>query len=479
MRMPGFASGTYESQSKFAAGERCINLVPEIVPYGNKTRAALYPAPGVMDFATLDDSPGRGIFFENDRLFAVFGETVYEIDSAGTPTARGTCAIDSNPAQMATNGDGGEDLLVVSGDRGDVLDLGTNVYTTSEVTDVTMCGQVDGFLVALDATTSTLKISESLDGKTWDPTQIAQRTAAADTWKALLVAGREIFLFGSKTGEVWYNAGNSPFPFAQRSDAFFEIGIVGTGFSLARLGSSMAWLGQSEHASGVVYQMNGYTPNRISTDAVEWAIQQYKEADGIDDAIGWSYEREGHEFYVLTFPAAGKTWVYDTRTAQWHERGRWSSISNAFIAYRPQFHAQAFGKNLVCDSQSNKIYALSSTVYTDVGGTELRRVRRTPHLSNENKRLFAKSFELECDRGVGLTEGQGVDPQLMLRVSRDGGHTFGAERIRSLGRKGEYDRRVRWDNLGSGRDFVFEVACADPVPVRLLDAFVEITAGRH
>ena len=472
MRVPGFIGSSYVTQSAVAAGERSVNLFKEMVRSGGKTRAALYPTPGVVDFATFGDSPGRGIFAENDRLWAVYGTTLYEIDATGTPTARGTVAIDDHPAYMATNGDSGNELFTSSGDEGYILDLVTNTFTPV-LSGVAHVGQIGAFFWALDDDTSELKISESQDGLTWDPTQRVLRASAADRWKAAITSRNEIFLFGNKTGEVYYNAGRTPFPFVQRSGVFFETGIAAPA-SLARFGQTIAWLGQSERSAGVVYWMNGYTPNAISNEGLEWVIQGYIDDGGIGDAVGWSYEREGHEFYMLTFPTQARTWGFDRMTNEWHERGLWSSIANDFTAYRPQFHAYAFGKHLVCDSQSNKLYALSSLVFTDVGGVELRRFRRTPHLSDEHRRLVFPYFELAAEVGVGLAAGQGVDPQVMLRYSNDGGKTWGIERTRSVGRQGIYDQRVRWDLCGSGRDRVWEVSSTDPVSTRWFDAYCEV-----
>ena len=473
-RIDGFVNGSYESQNPTIAGERTINLFAERVPVGGTARAALDPAPGLTEFATLTKAPGRGIFFEDGRLFAVYGDTLYEIDANGTPTARGTVLVDSNPATISTNGDGGSELFVTSGDRGDILDLTTNTFLAGEVSDITFGGQLDGFFVGLDAASSTMKISEALDGQTWDATQIAQRTAASDPWLAQMIVTREIYLFGEKTGEVWYNAGRSPFPFAQRPGAFFEVGILAP-FSLSKFGGTMAWLGRSEHGTGGVYWMNGYHPDEISTPAVRWAIQQYEDAGEITDAIGWSYEREGHSFYVLTFPRADRTWVYDATTNQWHERGFWSSPDNDFLAYRPQYHAVGFGRNLVCDNNGNKMYSLSSEVYTDVDGEELRRVRQFQSPTRGNRRWFFTSAELECERGVGLAVAEGAlghDPQVALQYSNTGGKTWSDNRFRSVGQRGEYDTRVRWDGCGSGRTRMWRLWSSDPVSTRWFDFYV-------
>lgn len=473
MKWPGAVGPSYESLSKIVAGERTINFYPEIIEAeAAKAQRALYPCPGLSDFATLTDSPGRAIFEEESgRLFAVFGTTLYEVASDGTPTALGQLTTDANPATFATNGS--DEVLITSGDTGYVLTLSTNALTT-EVTDVTMGGHVDSFFLALDTVTGTLKISEAADGKTWDASQVQQRSSAPDPWIAMLVVRREIYLFGTKTGEVWYNSGSSPFPFALRSGAFFQIGIAAK-WSLAPFGTSLAWLGRSAMGGVRVYALSGYTPVPISNHAIDWAIQQYEDAGSIDDAIGWGYERLGHTFYVLEFPSAGKTWVYDQAVNQWHERGRWNSLANNFSSYRPRFHASCFGKSLVCDNASGKIYSFSETVYTDVGGGVLRRVRRLPSLSNENRRLFLDYLEVAAEPGVGLLAGQGVDPLLMLRTSWDGGQTWGTERTRSLGARGQYSHRIRWDRLGSGRDLAVELSCSDPVPVRLFDVYVGVS----
>ena len=84
----------------------------------------------------------------------------------GGLTEIGTVAFDDNPATFATNGDAGNELLVTSGNQGYLYDLGTGEFT-NPVSDVTQCGMVDGYFVALDAATSTLKVSDLLDGSTW------------------------------------------------------------------------------------------------------------------------------------------------------------------------------------------------------------------------------------------------------------------------------------------------------------------------
>lgn len=468
MQLPNFALGSYEAQSRIAAGSRTINLYSERIPRGNKVQGALYPIHGLSSFGTASDAPGRGVIFEQRRCFAVFGSTLSEFAEDGSETVRGDVGSDSNPVTMWTSGDAGQELFIVAGGAGHILNLTTNTLTTDVVANVRHGAHLDGFFLGLDPDTSTLKICEFSDGLTWDATQIAQRASASDPWQAMVMAGQEIFLLGDKTGDVWFNAGLSPFPFAPRPGAFFEVGIAAP-FSLALFGQTLAWLGQTTHGISGVYLMAGYQPRKISTPAIDWAIQQYSEGAGVSDAIGWSYGRDGHEFYILTFPAAGKTWAYDLATNDWHERAFWSATDGEWMAYRPVFHAKAFGKNLVCDSAGNGLYHFSSTVYTDIDGSGLRRVRRMPHVASENRRIIFPWAELEAERGVGTSGGS--TPEVNLRHSNDGGWTWGVSRARSLGKIGEYNTRVRWNQCGAGRDRVWELWQTDAVASRWLDFY--------
>lgn len=68
---------------------------------------------------------------------------------------------------------------------------------------------------------------------------------------------------------------------------------------------------------------------------------------------------------------------------------------------------------------------------------------------------------------------------MMLRVSRDGGRTWGQERWTSLGAIGEYKKAVRFNRLGSGRVMVVELSVTDPIDVSITGAAFEIAPGRN
>jgi len=75
--------------------------------------------------------------------------------------------------------------------------------------------------------------------------------------------------------------------------------------------------------------------------------------------------------------------------------------------------------------------------------------------------------------GVGLSVGQGDNPQIMMQVSKDGGHTYGVERWTTMGAIGAYKARANWHRLGLARDWVFKLRITDPVKTVIISAVFE------
>jgi hypothetical protein len=475
MRVPGFIFGSYESQAVTADQEKTVNWYPEPMESpGATAHAALYPTPGVETLATGVSNPGRAHFFENDREFAVIGTILYEIDSIGTLTNRGTVAIDTQPATICSNGDGGGQLFITSGTNGYYYDLSTNTLTQIAALNgkATMGDFLDGYFLCLDASTSTLYISALLDGSSWTTgTDYAQRSVAPDPWVAMKVLGRFVWLLGEQTSEVWYNAGTA-FPLAFHPSGLVRYGCAAP-FSVVVADQALYWLGASRFGDGFVLRSKGFTPEIVSNYAVQTVINGYTT---ISDAQAYAYSDLGHTFYVLNFVAEDSTWALDTKLGPlgWAERGTWIDEDNEFVAWRPRWHARAFGAHRVLDASTGAVYTMSSDLFTDVDSRAIRRVRRAPAIQGENERIYYSSFELDLEPGLGTQTGQGADPQVMMRFSDDGGKTWSNERMRSAGEVGQYGTRVRWNRLGAARRRVFEVSVSDPIPWRLTNAYVEL-----
>src|SRR5208282_2479206 len=281
---------------------------------------------------------------------------------------------------------------------------------------------------------------------------------------------RELWLVGERTSEVWYNAGGTVT--GTIGTTFQRVPAVGPQIgcsawaSITRLGPDLVWLAKNEQGENVVIETQQYAWRRISNHAIETAIASYPL---VSDAIGFAYEEAGHLFYVLTFPTADQTWVYDATSsalmqkAAWHQRLSFDPIAGVYHRHRSNCFINFGDLRLVGDYQSGQIHQMSRSYYTDAGNP-LRAQRRVKHVwkKAERTRVSQSSLQIEFTPGVGLSTGQGQSPQAMLRWSNDGGFSWSNEHWRSIGRQGETKNRAKWNRLGRARDRVFEVNFSDP-----------------
>jgi hypothetical protein len=300
----------------------------------------------------------------------------------------------------------------------------------------------------------------------------SSKDGAPDDLVTLIVDHREIYLLGETSSEVWVDQGTSPFPFQRIPGTSTQHGIV-SAFSVARLGNSFAYLSKNNRGTAQIVQMNGYVPERISTHAVENSLS----GKTITDAVAWTYQIEGHEVYVISFPTIQLTWCYDIASKMWH---KWLYTNNLGQYERCRGNCAAVfqGYVLVGDYSNGKIYHLDKNIYTD-DGQNVRRLRRAPHLVADFQREYFDELQIQFQPGVGLSTGIGEDPQAMLRWSNDGGSTWSNEHWTSIGRMGKYTNRAIWRRLGTARDRIFEVSVSDPVKCVIVSANLKATQGEN
>jgi len=335
-------------------------------------------------------------------------------------------------------------------------------------------GYLDGYFVFNEPNSQRLWITSLLDGLSVDPLDFVSAEGAPDDITALIVDHREVWVLGTNSVEVWYNAGTADFPLQRIQGAFNEIGCAAP-YSVAKLDNGLFWLGSDARGRGIVYRANGYTGPRVSTHAIEWQIQEYGD---ISDAIGYTYQQDGHAFYVLIFPSAQTTWVYDVATQAWHERAGWDN--GLFVRHRSNCQVVYNDEIVVGDFENGNIYAYDLNDYSDNGDIQkwLRSWRALPTGQNDLKRSSQHNLQIDCEAGVGTNTGQGSDPQMMMRWSDDGGHTWSNEKWLPIGKIGEYFRRVIYRRLGMTlklRDRVYEVSGTDPVKITIMGAHIYVT----
>jgi hypothetical protein len=308
-------------------------------------------------------------------------------------------------------------------------------------------------------------------GQAFDPLYIAGKTGYPDPLVTLQVVHREIWFIGTKTAEVWYDAGASDFPFQIMPGAFIEHGCAAP-YSVAAADLQVMWLSKDKQGQAIVLRGEGYQVRRISTHAQEAEFQTYAT---ISDAVAYTYQQQGHTFYVLSFPTANTTWVFDVATGLWHQRA-YSDVNGILNRHRGQLGAAAFGVNVVQDWQTGALYKLDQTNFTD-NGQAMQFIRGWPTISNEGKRTKYKTFiaDMEVGTDTGAVDGstQANPPVVSLRWSDDGGKTYGNPVTQSLGALGLYNQSVKWSRLGQGRNRVFELSWSCPTKTALNGAWID------
>jgi len=477
MILPTLVGPPYRTMARSADPSECVNWMVEPVSDSNaQAPAVLNPTPGFTAYETLSPGPIRATFLSHDnRLFVVSGFNFYEVLSAGGSTLHGTVALDSNPATMCSNGAAGGQVFITSGDKGYLFDLNTDTLSTVLASGAAQGAYLRNVFIALNTDLSLIRLSEIDDGSTWDPTQFAQRSLAADPWVSMKVVNSECWLLGDRTSEVWAYQGTFPFPFSPIPGAFFNVGCAAP-FSAEIVSSVLVWVAQDSQGIGTIVRANGYAAERISTYPVEFAIQGYA---NLSDAQAFAYQELGHAFWVCNFVDGGRSWGWDLSTGLWHERGYWNTTTAAYEALRVGTHCQGFtGEHVVGDRVSGQLYTMSSLVSTDVDGSGIRRLRVFRGFDDEQKLIAVHRLQIEAQMGIGLSSGQGSDPQIMLQVSRDDGQTYGPERWRDLGKIGEFNVRAFWLRLGQARSAAYRAVVSDPVyPITLIRCTAEASRG--
>lgn len=245
-----------------------------------------------------------------------------------------------------------------------------------------------------------------------------------------------------------------------------EVGILAPHTAVA-IDNSIFWLGRDTNGQGIVYRAKGFTPLRISTNAVELAIQNATDQENI---FAFTYQEEGHVYFVLTGGGLETSWVYDISTQLWHERA-YLNAEGALEQHLASCHMFAFGKHLVGDRNGGNLYEMSLDYYSD-NGDEIARERIYTHLSEENNYQRYNRLEIDFETGVGLQTGQGSDPQAVLSLSKDGGKTWSSQFTSSIGAVGEYSARVVFRRLGIARVMTFRVRVTDPVKVVMIGSYL-------
>lgn len=482
----GFVGDAYAAANPDQDAEELINWYVEISRFDSpmsaqtehpKEQMTLLGTPGLIQVASTAGGEVRGgwVLPGGSQCLWVVGSGVYLMtvntpassvsQAAFTMTQVGTVGSNAGQVSIRDNGTGGIAVIVDGTASGYVYNIASK--TLGQITDAGFYGAdkvvfIDGWLVFNKPGTQIFYTSPLYwNGSTpFDATYFALKDSSTDQLVTMVESLRELWLIGERTTEIWYDAGTQYFPFARLQGMSLQIGCSAK-HSITRLGNGLAWLGKSERGENVVIATEGYAHAVVSSEAVSHAIGTYPV---VSDAIAYSYAEDGHTFYVITFPTADVTWVYDMTASKWHKRASFDATAGQFHRHLSNCVVNFQDQRLVGDYSNGLIYSLSRKTYSD-SGAPLVALRRTAHVwdGDKRERLFHSGIQVQFRSGQGPATGQGSNPQMMLRWSDDSAQTWSNTRMVALGTTGATKNRAITRRLGASRDRIYEVSVSDPV----------------
>ena len=466
-----FLGGQHKGFSPNQNTQETVNMFLELDP-SEDNKLTLYRVDGKLAFLTLPTTPVYAMAEFRGVLYVVAGDTVYSVLNDFSYTSLGTVDLQFDTTIAANNAG---QVCFNSGVTGKAYVYNTSTLALTQITDPAFYGSprvdyLDGYGVFVRPNTQQFYISNLNDFTTFDALDFASDEADPDNLVTHIVDHQELILFGERVTTVWFDSGDATFPLSRREGATMEVGCAAA-LSVGKLDNTVFFLGRSSHGTGLVYKLNQYTPQIISNRGIEYLINSFER---VDDAFAYTYQKNGHSFYVLTFPTDNKTLVYDASIQDpdmaWSVRETYGLGRD-----RASCYAFAFGKHLVGDFVSGVLYELDDETHTD-GGEPIVWSRTTAHIISDYKRVRHNEVVLNFQQGVGLEDGS--DPLCYLTYSDDGGHNYITPREASLGVIGQRKNRTMWARLGSSRDRVYKVFGSTPVKTVLMSGFIEVKAGK-
>lgn len=377
--VPRFIGGTGRLKSPQASVERTINrFLERTLGLGGKVERYLRSRPGLEPFAEIYDTDTSELLYQDGYCFTCTGTTFAQVFADGQTILRGTISYDATRrATMVMSGtpqsgSGSQQILIVSS-GGDVYvyDAATTVF--APITDfgpavgrtMAMCEFMDGYFLVLLGASRRVYYSTLEDALTWDLTfGYFERSWAGDNLMAMKRSGRQLWLVGSKTSEVWADTGDANSPFAPIQGALIDMGTVCL-YSTQRDGETLSWLSNNEMGGGLLVRATGYRLQEISTYPIALMVQQQLTIGDLRLCEGFLRQVEGHTFYQLAVPNIDTTPLFDYTEQEWVEWAMWNTAQAVWEPHIARCHAYAFERHLVGDRTSGIIYEESMDVYDD------------------------------------------------------------------------------------------------------------------
>ena len=469
-KVPLFGNST-ASKSYVVTRQRRVNVYYENRPDADKSKVVIYGTPGLeaaFTFGSLNLA-ARSMAGDSVFLYLVYNNVFIQCSPVnGSIVATGAQLLNTNSGLCSTQVSPTQ-VVVVDGSAGYIFTLATKSFAfigsfpATGARTVTFCS---GFFVCEQPGTQTFWVSNAFDGSTWNSLAFAAASGDSDTIQAVDQLDGVLIIFMGTGMEFWQDQGLTPQPFAPILSAYNEWGLAAI-FSRIHIDQSIVFLGVTKQGQIQLCKLTGYSVAVISDPDTEAIWSTFPT---VSDATALSYQVDHHAMYQITFPSVNRSWIFDQST------GIPSEVQTGSQAGRHwgNLSALAGGVNLISDYATNQIYTMSAEQYTDNGQVIIRELI-TRHVLSQFNRVRISLLYLDMETGVGLQNGQGSNPQIMLRSSKDNGRNWSAERFKSLGMVGQYRHRVVWRRFGTSRDYVFWIRMSDPVKFVITEGAIKLS----
>lgn len=478
---PIFGLGN-QQRSPFVSTVERVNCVVELTPDGRQ-QAALFGLPGLFTIVDTGGEPLRAFYMREgeDVFYGVQEEQVIMVALDGALTLLGSLNTNSGPAWITDNG---TQLFINDGVAPAVYDTTTNIFTPVTDPDYPEGAQGGTFHAGrffvfvptpnpVDPTIQARVYGSALyDGLAWDGLHFFTPESVPDGIVNVLRWKNDLVVFGASSIEFWGSvaiAVPGALGYQIIAGAATEVGLAATQ-AVAAAGQQLFFLGRMRGQASA-FELRGYQPVQVSVPKLDadWASLISRIS-----AVATGYVVAGHPIFQLTFPLEtenGQTWVFDALTQLWTER---QSIDRPY--FRGMFSATSKDRVFISGAFTGKIFLMAQQVYTEDGEDMIFQVTST-HMLKEGDKLAVDECWVDMETGLGTSEGQGVDPQAMLQISKDGGHVWGEERFVPIGKTGAYTARAVRRRIGGARDIAIRLRITDPVPRRITGAYLKLTPG--
>ena len=412
-----------------------------------------------VDLGSTTGTDGLYWWDEQNVLMAVNNGQLFKVTTAAgeyVPMGGDTVPVGN---KVSFDSDGTQLLYTNGGQIVVTAANGTPVYIADAdaPTQVPYIMVHDQYAIAINRDTAQFQISEVGDITTWRAQDIFTAESKPDKLLAGLVSKDGIMLLGPRSGEFWINDGVSPF--SRVRGLSLDRGI-GSAYSLTKWGDEWFWIDEKRNPIRATLQGAKEINNPY--------LKEFQSLVSVEDALSDVMVVDGRPIWVMNFPLANRTFVYNIHQDDWSEWGFWDTDNAVYRRFvgNSYAYAKAWGFHIVGDFRNGKLYKLTRSTFTDDGDT-IRSIRRTgfiTHGTTNYKR--SKKVRLRLKRSTANASVS--NPVMMVRWREKNGPWSNTRRV-SLGAVGKHDIWVELNQLGRYRSRQYEFIHTDATDWILAD----------